>query len=624
MGRELDKEAVQAPDSEASSAAPAVNSFCVAPFLEANIMPTGAVRACCAFYPSVSQDGRPMSVYEHSVEEIWNSDTMRDVRRRMIEGKAVDQCSYCYLQERTTPPSLRNELNPGWEKSGYGNPRGETIADLKSKAIANDFRVPAGPSWIDLELGNLCNLKCRMCSSTWSSSIAADPVHSRWSSYDIEGPARWQGRAMVIAPRRALGITYEGLSGLDQSGDKPLAWFSGAATIRVKKMKVPVASIQVRIAGGAASPSPIEIFANDASVFRGELSEAALETTFDLPKRSVEAEELVVRLECPVRAGIEEIKLLRAETGRSNVGVSRFSSGKQWFQDEDFIFNDLLYKVDNLTKLHMVGGETLLIKQALATMRYLIAKGAAKNIMLSLVTNGTIANDEVCDLAAQFKSVLIGISLDGFGDVNDYIRHPSCWAEIEPNIRRLKAIPNASLYVNATVQAYNMLHMPALARYIEDMGLGFRYHFLIGPAHLSCLVMPVAARKEAARRIRAVAMRNTPDGTGDSRPTSPIGETLLALANVLETNTEPPDPKLLDEFMLFTNDLDASRGQDFASVNSELLGFIEASGACWSGKTKFAPAKSAEAAAKPSWTARLRARMSRLMPGNPNGAVPQQ
>ena len=89
---------------------------------------------------------------------------------------------------------------------------------------------------------------------------------------------------MVIAPRRALGITYEGLSGLDQSGDKPLAWFSGGATIRVKKMKVPAASIQVRIAGGAASPSPIEIFANDASVFRGELSDASIETTFDLPK----------------------------------------------------------------------------------------------------------------------------------------------------------------------------------------------------------------------------------------------------------------------------------------------------------------------------------------------------
>jgi hypothetical protein len=147
---------------------------------------------------------------------------------------------------------------------------------------------------------------------------------------------------------------------------------------------------------------------------------------------------------------------------------------------------------------------------------------------------------------------------------------------------------------------------------------------LMGPAHLSCLVMPVAARKEAARRIRAVVKTNTPDGTGESRPVSPIGDTLLALANILETNTEPPDPKLLDEFMLFTNDLDASRGQNFASVNSELLGFIEASGVCWTDKTKFAPAKIAEAAARPSWTARFKARMSRLIPGNPNGAIQQQ
>ena len=63
-----------------------------------------------------------MSVYEHSVEEIWNSDTMRDVRRRMIEGKPVEQCSYCYLQERTTPPSLRNELNPRLGEIGIWEP----------------------------------------------------------------------------------------------------------------------------------------------------------------------------------------------------------------------------------------------------------------------------------------------------------------------------------------------------------------------------------------------------------------------------------------------------------------------------------------------------------------------
>jgi hypothetical protein len=89
-------------------------------------------------------------------------------------------------------------------------------------------------------------------------------------------------------------------------------------------------------------------------------------------------------------------------------------------------------------------------------------------------------------------------------------------------------------------------------------------------------------------------------------------------------NTEPPDPKLLDEFMLFTNDLDASRGQNFASVNSELLGFIEASGVCWNDKTKFAPAKITEATAKPSWTAHFKAKLSRLLAGNPNSAIQQQ
>lgn len=563
-------------------------TFCVVPFIEANVMPTGAVRACCAFYPSIAQGGRPMSVYEHSVDEIWNSDNMRDVRRSLIEQKKVAQCSYCYTQERSSPPSLRMELNRGFA-GGYGNPHGETLENIKAKAIANDYRVPEGPAWIDLELGNLCNLRCRMCSSTWSSRIAADATHSRWSTKDIDAAVRWRGREMVVAPRRALGIEYEGFSALDQTSEVPLAWIRGSATIRMKRAGAELSSVQVKLQCRDTHPVAVELFANDASVYRGALGDGRLDQTVDLPPSVNSSDTLALRLETSGSVGVAEIVLLRSERGKSTVALSRLTSDRQWFQDEDFLLGELLGKVGSLTKLTMVGGEPLLIKEVHAMMRFLISKGVAENVMLSLVTNGTTANDEVCDLAAQFRSVLIGVSLDGVGGVNDYIRDGSSWAEIEPNIRRLQSIPNSNVYVNMTVQAYNMMHVPAVAEFIEKLGLGFRYHYLIGPPHLSCLVLPVEARRLAASRIRAFASRGAAEGINPVR--AEVSGPLLDLAKILESDDTPPDKNLLNEFMVFTNDLDASRNQSFATVNPELLGLIEASGITWSGATRFATGK---------------------------------
>lgn len=563
------------------------DTFCVNPFLEVNITPAGSVRACCAFYPFIAKDGQPMSVYEHSVEEIWDSEAMRSVRRDMIEGKQVKECAYCFDQERKGAASMRTDGVRAW-LGGYLNPQNETIEDLKAKAQANDFRLPAGPEWIDLDVGNLCNLKCRMCSSISSSGIANDPVHSRWTYLEYTSVARWQGRAMTIAPVKVNGVEYEGFSILDLSQDAPVTWFTNVASVRVKKMLGEASSVQIKFAAGAAQLSPIEVFANDLSVFRGALADAATVWDIELPKQVLDADELVLRFESPIRVGIEDMKLLRTQTGASKVALSRFSSGKQWFQDEEFLVKDLLYKVGSITKMNFIGGEPFLIKEVRTIMKHLISADVAKNITISMTTNGTIADDEICDLAEQFKYVICAISLDGVGQVNDYIRNPSHWESIEPNIKRLKKIQNAYVYTNMTVQAYNMFHVPAVAQYCAEMDMDFRYHFLEMPNNLSSLVMPVEARKVAAERIRGYALRNAPDENTRVRRTMEIKDTLLGLANILEANTAEPDPKLLEEFMVFTNDLDASRDQDFASINAELRDFIEASGMHWSQGTRFA------------------------------------
>ena len=77
-------------------------------------------------------------------------------------------------------PSYRTNYIRDWfEYSG----KGEEIHERIERSINNNFRVEEPPMYLDFRLGNMCNLKCRMCQPQNSSQIqkeykkieAADP-----------------------------------------------------------------------------------------------------------------------------------------------------------------------------------------------------------------------------------------------------------------------------------------------------------------------------------------------------------------------------------------------------------------------------------------------------------------
>jgi hypothetical protein len=554
------------------------NTFCVAPFIQAEIMTTGVVKACNVFNGFIEKNGHPMSVYQDQFSEIWNSDEYRNLRRRMIEGNVSNQCINCTAREKQNIPSTRQQMNYAWGSLGWGNPHNNTSNDLVEAAVANDFRIPGGPKWIELNLGNLCNLRCRMCSGVSSSRIASDPVQARWSTYDIGAPARWIGRSMIIAPRRKLGVEYEGLSELDWNGASPLAWMNGVATIRLRNLGQDVSSIQISLTGAECPSAPVVVFFNGAQIMQCALSDGNIEMTCDLSNRQRKTEEFILRIECPKRIAIQEVKLFRAQPGSNRFEFSRFLDSKQWFQDKNFLQGELLAHAANLTKIDFKGGEPFLIEEVPGLLQYLISQGVATNLELLFVTNGTVADDAVCDLLSQFKAVSLVISLDGVGAVNDYIRDGSDWNEIHSNIDRFLKIPNATLTVNTVYQAYNMLHVADVANYANEMGMRFICNFLSNPPYLSCFAMPPDARKDAALRIRRYTENHF---VNKSDAFSVIERTLVNLARALEANQAPNDPVLLEKFMRFTNDLDHSRGQEFSLVNAALFDIIRSSGVRW-------------------------------------------
>ena len=158
--------------------------------------PTGRIRFCCVAHDIdiCHEDGTPMVLGKDTFQDAWNSHYIRDVRRRMVEGKPVKGCEVCYQQEAMGKRSYRQRHNQEWENKLSAR----YIEKSVDRSIGNEFRVDGMPVYLDLRLGNLCNLKCRMCNPFNSVQI-----YNEWISLDEKTDQKyskfWKKYGMQLA-----------------------------------------------------------------------------------------------------------------------------------------------------------------------------------------------------------------------------------------------------------------------------------------------------------------------------------------------------------------------------------------------------------------------------------------
>ena len=148
-------------------------TFCSIPFVSLVVNTDGAIRPCCMIKGQYHQlkkpDGTKYTVKDN-LSDAWNSDEMRKMRLAMINGDKLEGCNVCYLQEASGRTSNREYANSEWfYKVGE-----QKIERLVDQAITTGGEIDYSIAYLDLRLGNLCNLKCRMCSPFNSSQIAKE------------------------------------------------------------------------------------------------------------------------------------------------------------------------------------------------------------------------------------------------------------------------------------------------------------------------------------------------------------------------------------------------------------------------------------------------------------------
>lgn len=151
------------------------DTFCVYPWIEQVVQPTGKVSFCCVAKDGGllrKPDGQYYGAAKDRLSEAWNSDHMQRIRQRMLAGEKVAGCELCYFQESIGKKSYRQMHNEEWLKKDRAD-----IEERVHSSIANQFNVDKAALYLDLRLGNLCNLKCRSCNPYNSSQIHKEVTH---------------------------------------------------------------------------------------------------------------------------------------------------------------------------------------------------------------------------------------------------------------------------------------------------------------------------------------------------------------------------------------------------------------------------------------------------------------
>ena len=132
------------------------STICMLPWISIEASPMGTARPCCLAREEILDDnGVKFDLRKSTLEDAYKSIYMQNLRRQFRAGEQPTTCKLC------------------WEEEAAGRDSKRIYSQIRLKELytkvdwEND--TPDQLQFIDLKLGNICNLKCRICGS-WSSS----------------------------------------------------------------------------------------------------------------------------------------------------------------------------------------------------------------------------------------------------------------------------------------------------------------------------------------------------------------------------------------------------------------------------------------------------------------------
>lgn len=164
-------------------------NFCILPFNHTAIEANGGVKGCCLTPPFQAPDGRPYNLNTHTLKEALESEDYRGFVQSFQKDERHPYCQKCWEEEDAGSISNRIKFNNQFN-------RRLLEGDLEHRDL----------NFLEVKVGNFCNLKCRICgpynsskAATEEDEVFSDPtalqynVQSGW----INAPENWDTLAAL-------------------------------------------------------------------------------------------------------------------------------------------------------------------------------------------------------------------------------------------------------------------------------------------------------------------------------------------------------------------------------------------------------------------------------------------
>jgi MoaA/NifB/PqqE/SkfB family radical SAM enzyme len=412
-------------------------TFCMHPFTGLATREDGAVKVCCRSHPIGD-------IRCQSLEEIWNNNSMQRIRKQVLNGERPKECEPCFSLEDQGVESLRQRHIKGEIPEARIN----LYPNTEFKEVL-PFNIPT----MEVKLNNLCNLKCRMCNPTDSTS---------WNDWE-------------------------------------------------------------------------------------------------------QVEEFYDKENNYIADNVRKLNLVRKPY------LDTFDNNPNWW--ESFEKN-----LPNFRRVEFAGGEPLMDPQHFKILDMLMPY--AKDIEIKYATNGTTLGISkgrtIHEYWPNFRSVAVNVSIDGIGDVYNYIRGNGDWNAVVQNVQEIQKIPNVSRVVGAVaVQVSNVLILDKMIKYfLDDLGIVFYTNMVNYPTVLSAQVLPNELKALAITRLKAVR-ELVPEFKYVKENPILLKITQSQIDGVINFIVSKNTNHLWDDCVEFNRRLDSTRNQSFIEVTPEFKPYVK-------------------------------------------------
>ena len=142
-------------------------SWCPVPWGQVSVHNSGEYRACiqarsCKKTKGILKDdaGNIMRADTHNIDDVRNAPLLKDVRKSMLNGVQHEMCVRCNREDKNDVPSRRrNAIIEYYDKYNYDYWKAVSHCHEDGQLMLHESDVLE----YDIRLGNLCNLRCKMC-----------------------------------------------------------------------------------------------------------------------------------------------------------------------------------------------------------------------------------------------------------------------------------------------------------------------------------------------------------------------------------------------------------------------------------------------------------------------------